>query len=313
MRGTRAAALACLGAWAACSFKSPGPSAGGGNGDSTTPDAGPAEPDAPPLPPCASDATYQNDPTTGRRYKVLAQGANYDTAIDRCATDGAHLAVVDSAAENTFLAGILTTSGGGEAWIGFDDLTVEGMYKWVTGAAGVNLYGGGEPNNVNNEDCTALRTSGQWHDVGCEEQRRPACECDPSYRPPPTPACRTATTGFIERSGRRVFLGPAATWTDAKAACDAMGAHLLVISDVGENTEMDQSINGAHWIGYTDAVQDGAFVWVNGATSTYQRFNNGVPLDDNADCVVLQDGGAWDDIACSDPRPYACECDPLPP
>jgi hypothetical protein len=314
MRGTRAAALACLAAWSACSFRSPG----AGTGGTAEPDAGPADPDAPAAdaPRCMTDATYQQNAVTGHRYKVLSPGTNYDTAIDRCAADGAHLAVVDSAAESTILAGILTAAAGtgSEAWIGFDDLTVEGDFKWVTGAAGYNGFTGGEPNNTNNEDCTGFRADGTWHDFGCESSKRPLCECDPAYRPPPSPACRTMTTGSFERSGRRVFRGPAATWAAAKAACEAMGAHLLVIGDQGENDEMDQSLTGAFWIGYTDAVQDGAFVWVNGAPSTFHRFSGGtVPLDAADDCAVLQDGGAWDDSECDSAKPYACECDPLPP
>jgi hypothetical protein len=313
MRGIRAAALACLGAWSACSFKSPEAGTGGPGGNAE-PDAGPAT-DAPPPPPCMADASYQLNAVTGHRYKVLPQNANYDTAIDRCAADGAHLAVVDSVDENTFLAGILTTTGGGnEAWIGFDDLTVEGAFKWVTGAAGANLYKNGEPNNNSNEDCTAFRPDGTWHDFGCEGPKRPLCECDPAYRPPPTPACRTMTADSFERSGRRVFRGPAATWANAKAACEAIGAHLLVIGDVGENAEMTQELSGVYWIGYTDAVQDGAFVWVNGSPSTYHRFPGGtVPSDTEDDCAALQDDGVWDDSECDSTNPYACECDPLPP
>jgi len=56
MRGTRAAALACLGAWSACSFRSPD---AGPAGDAA-PDAGPADPDAPAAdaPRCMTETTY---------------------------------------------------------------------------------------------------------------------------------------------------------------------------------------------------------------------------------------------------------------
>jgi Lectin C-type domain len=313
MRGIRAAALACLGVWSACSFRSPDASSDGdGNAE---PDAA-ASPDVPDAdaPRCLTDASYQDNAATGHRYKVLGQSVNYDAAIDQCAADGAHLAVVNDTAENTALTTLLTATGGGnEAWIGFDDLTIEGIYKWVTGAAGMNLYAGVEPNNDNNEDCTALRLDGKWHDNGCEGSRRPLCECDPMYRPPPTPACRSMTAGSFERSGRRVFRGPAATWDAAKAACEAMGAHLVVIGDLAKNEEMDQSLAGPHWIGYTDAEADGQFVWVNGSPATFQRFIGGVPQNADEDCVVLQDTGSWDDNGCTATFPYACECDPLPP
>jgi Lectin C-type domain len=310
MRGAWIAAAVSI-ACSACRFDLPSATRDGPAKDSP----GNGSADAPAVAPrCMTDASYQANSATGHRYKVLSQSVNYDTAIDQCAADGAHLAVVNDTAENTALTSILTATGGGnEGWIGFDDITVEGVFKWVTGVAGVNLYSGVEPNNDNNEDCTAMRPDGTWHDVGCESATRPLCECDPTYRPPPTPACRGMTAGSFERSGRRVFRGPAATWDAAKAACEAMGAHLLVIGDLAENEEMDQSLTGPHWTGYTDAEADGQFVWVNGSPATFQRFIGGVPQNATEDCVVLQDTGSWDDNGCTATFPYACECDPLPP
>ncbi len=308
MRGIRAAAsIACLGAWAGCSFESPRLPA-------STDDAPPADPDAPPdapyVPACMADATYTANPLTGRRYKIHAQNVNYDAAIDRCAADGAHLAVVDDLVENTYLSDLLAN----DAWIGFDDLTEEGAYKWITGAPGYDGFRNPEPNNDSNEDCAVLRTNGNWHDFGCEAGLHAICECDPSFRPPPTPACRTATSGFFERSGRRVFPGPAATFVAAKAACEAMGAHLLVIGDADENTEMDQMLPLAHWLGYTDLASEGTFRWVNTAPSPYVNWVGGtVPQEDDIDCAVLQDGGLWSNVDCATTNPYACECDPAPP
>ncbi|HWO19659.1 MAG TPA: C-type lectin domain-containing protein [Kofleriaceae bacterium] len=316
MRGIRAAVFACLGAWSACSFRSPN-NGGGDDGD----DSGSASIDAPSIdapaadaPRCVLDGTYKLNAVTGHRYKVLTATVNYDTAIDLCTADGAHLAVVNDAAENTALMGILTAAGGGDAWLGFDDLTVEGVFKWVTGATGANLFIVPEPNNTSNEDCTAFRIDGTWHDQGCEDDKRPLCECDPMYRPPPTPTCRSLTANSFERSGRRVFRGPAATWADANAACKAMGAHLVVIGDVAKNDEMAQVLTGANWIGYTDAVTEGQFAWVNESPATYNRWPGGtVPANDGEDCAVIQDDGAWADVDCATTNAYACECDPLPP
>lgn len=307
-----AASLACLGAWAGCSFKSP--RAGGTDTPEDAAPGGPGEPDAGPAPLCMTEETYVPNPATGRRYRIGPSNINYDAAIDFCAASGAHLAVVDDAAENTYLT---TLFSGGEGWIGFDDLTEEGTFQWVTGSTSAfRGFRAPDPNNTNNEDCVGLRDDTSWHDAGCEDARRPLCECDPAYRPPKTPLCRTMTASSFEASGRRVFRSTAnAKWADAKAACEAMGAHLLVIGDLFENAEMDAQLTNAHWIGYSDTAQEGTFLWANGAMSTYKNWGNGggVPREDDEDCAVLQDGGLWEDVECDDSNPYACECDPLPP
>jgi hypothetical protein len=265
-------------------------------------------------PACMTDPTYTLDPVTGHRYKIPTQISTYDGSIDLCATDGAHLAVVNDLAENQFLVDLAGDNG--ERWIGLDDLTTEGTMEWVTGAAFTfDRFASGEPNNNNNEDCVAMRPSGVWNDLDCQELRLLLCECDPKYQAPPTPACRkTAPPGWFETSGRRMFTGPATTWAQARDACQALGAHLLVIGDTAENVEIDLQLNTAHWIGYTDAVQEGTFRWVNNAPSMYSNWPGGtVPTNNSSDCVVAQDGGTWGDVDCDELRPYVCECDPLPP
>src|SRR5262245_36144369 len=119
-------------AWLGCGFQPPRglrPDAGE--------DAPPASPDAPP-PDGPEPAKCMTDPSYGshgaHRYKLLGQMMDYDTAIDACAADGAHLAVIESDEENAYLQTLIAD----DAWIGLDDLTVEalfvgGNFTWVTG------------------------------------------------------------------------------------------------------------------------------------------------------------------------------------
>jgi hypothetical protein len=108
-----------------------------------------------------------------------------------------------------------------------------------------------------------------------------------------------------------MFTGPAMTWAQARDACKALGAHLLVIGESAENLEVDQQLSDAYWIGYTDQQMEGMFRWVNNAPPGY--WPGTAPLNDTEDCVVFQNGAAWDDVNCDELRMYACECDPLPP
>jgi hypothetical protein len=159
-----------------------------------------------------------------------------------------------------------------------------------------------------------MRDDGLWNDTGCEDSLRVLCECAPAYQPPPTPICRTATIGYATRDGRRYFQrSMPRTWQDAEDDCKSIGAHLVVISDVDENAAMDGLLFMPHWIGYTDAMTESQFQWVDGSPSTYHRFAGEVPANPDQDCAVLQDGGAWADQPCDATYRYACECDPAPP
>lgn len=311
-----AAAAASL-AWLGCRFDAPtGETPGNGTDAGSAIDGPPGVSDEPPR--CLMDSAYVANNATGRRYKLYPATTllDYDAAIDLCAADGAQLAVIETEEENTYLRGVLNN--GGNAWIGFDDLTVEGTFKWVTGVTGsYSGYSGGEPNDgmTNGEDCAMLKNDGKWDDNDCGGNKRVLCECDAAHVPPPTPMCR-GMAGATTREGRKYF--PRITpknWLEAQADCRSIGAHLAVIGDLKENTDLDGAFAGAYWIGLSDAATEGQFVAINGApATTFNRFPTGVPLNDLEDCVVLQEGGLWDDLACDAVLlPYICECDPLPP
>jgi hypothetical protein len=246
----------------------------------------------------------------GRRYRVTP-GTDYDSAFELCAADGAHLAVIDTQEENDHLRML-----GQDLWIGFDDLTVEGTFLWVTGSqSAFEQFMGAEPNNaMMREDCATLRADGTWNDTDCDQNHAAICECDPLYQAPPRRACRDEQP-FADLLGRRYLLRAAATWPDAAATCEAIGAHLPAISDATENTNVAGLLAEAMWIGYSDAAVEGTFTWVNGAPVGFDAFG-GTPLNDAArNCVGIVEAATdpWDVSICTTPRPYACECDPLPP
>lgn len=298
-------AIAASLTWLGCRFSGPDVTSDGPAAPDTS--AVDAAPDAY-LPACLTDASYSNN--GAHRYKVYpAPNVDYDTATDRCAADGAHLVVVDSMVEHDYLRTLINT----DAWIGLDDLTVEASFQWVTGATSTFRRSTGmEPNNAGGEDCTYMRDDGTWNDTGCEDEKRVLCECDPMYRPPPTPPCRKAPTGFQTGNGRRYFprVMPR-TWAGAEADCQTLGAHLITINDLDENTDLDGRFLTPHWIGYTDAATEGQFTWSDGSPSTFHRFV--APSNDVVDCAVLLDGGTWVERACDATLPYACECDPAAP
>jgi Lectin C-type domain len=79
-------------------------------------------------------------------------------------------------------------------------------------------------------------------------------------------------------------------WDQAKAAassltcCGAPG-HLLVVGDAAERDFVQATFNVAGqfgWIGLTDAVREGTYVWTDGTTLATSLFTP-VPFDGNAD------------------------------
>ena len=310
MRGlcTTATAIACLGA-ASCTFRILSDSP-----DDAPPASVDADPgiDSPPMQACLTDSSYVTTASTDHRYKYISQDIDYDTAIDRCAADGAHLAVIDSIDENTYVRGL----GGGDLWIGFNDLAQENTFRWLTRASSsFTRWSGGEPNDSGVEDCTYLPPNAMWNDTSCGDLKRAVCECDPAYHPPATPACRTATTGFTLRHGRRFFVRTAPkTWAEAQADCEAIGAYLMVVVDDEENTDLNNLLAGPAWLGLSDSAAEGTFRWVNGSPSPYHRWpGSTVPQTEALDCAFLQDSGSWLNVSCDATAIYACECDPAPP
>ncbi len=104
--------------------------------------------------------TYLGD-FGGHRYFRSNFIKNWPGARDTALGLGAHLATINSEAENNFLSGA-------EGWIGFNDLAVEGTFAWVTGepVTYTNWFPG-EPNNSGNEDYVLKNFYGttKWVDL----------------------------------------------------------------------------------------------------------------------------------------------------
>lgn len=94
-----------------------------------------------------------------------------------------------------------------------------------------------------------------------------------------------------------------AFWTDAKAACEAMGGHLVTVTTSAENTFI-YNLWPSGWIGLTDEVTEGVWKWVTGEAYSYTSWNPGEPNNSgNEDYVQFVGGGKWNDL----PNGYALQ------
>jgi hypothetical protein len=137
--------------------------------------------------------------------------------------------------------------------------------------------------------------------------------------PSPTASC-PASYELIHGTSR-YRLGTAATWTAAQEACEADGGHLVVIDDSAENAfVIGLQPTGDLWIGMSDHLAEGTFVWVSGAPlsaghQSWQVVPAPQPNDGGGseDCGELNVTGVWNDNTCDAVQNYVCECDGITP
>lgn len=96
------------------------------------------------------------------------------------------------------------------------------------------------------------------------------------------------------------------TWTNAKAACENMGGHLVTITSAAENTFVFNTWPSG-WIGFTDEAVEGQWKWVTNETVTYTNWNGGEPNNaGNEDYAQFVSGGRWNDLPNTS-LPYVLE------
>ena len=98
-----------------------------------------------------------------------------------CVVFGGHLAAITSGAEQEFVTNIIKAEGE-QAWIGLNDIAVEGDYQWTNGDKYLfQNWGVGEPNDAGQhaKNCVVVLTdtgSFHWNDYGCNAQHKFICE-----------------------------------------------------------------------------------------------------------------------------------------
>jgi hypothetical protein len=144
-------------------------------------------------------------------------------------------------------------------------------------------------------------------DPGAPDAPPPPIDGLPDASAPDAASCPSGYTERVPGSCYR-FDDTPRTWQDAEADCETAGAHLAVV----DSSEEDTYVTGNRWIGFTEIVTPGTFVWVTGATITHTGWASGEPgAVGGASCVESRSDG-WHDDNCPELKPYACEHDGTP-
>ncbi|XP_037548825.1 CD209 antigen-like protein D [Nematolebias whitei] len=118
-------------------------------------------------------------------YLIPKLTRNWHGSQDYCQTQGAHLAIILTAEEQTFLWNLLPRGHWNSYWFGITDGETEDVWKWIDGSP---LVGGfwepNEPNNHINEDCGYIVktevlervATKSWYDAPCSMYLPFICE-----------------------------------------------------------------------------------------------------------------------------------------
>ena len=132
----------------------------------------------------------------------------------------------------------------------------------------------------------------------------------------PDATCTCAKNGAAEYWFCTTFL----ELDKAEAKCTAVGMHLPKVETADEDTFLyttaTAKLLGEYYLGATDVAVPDTWVWLaggqfwqglaDGTVTGYAHWNVAEP-NASGDCVVVQNGGAWDDRGCDDERKYICE------
>lgn len=97
------------------------------------------------------------------------------------------------------------------------------------------------------------------------------------------------------------------TGPQAQAYAQTFGANLISVQSAAENADLVQALSNQGyasnviWIGYSDAVTEGSYVWYDGAPLSYSNWAPGEPNDAGGveDCTQIYPDGSWNDLNCA--------------
>jgi hypothetical protein len=115
------------------------------------------------------------------------------------------------------------------------------------------------------------------------------------------------------------FLTPR-SWANARTTCQNLGYYLVTVNDYDEEVFLGSTQSaqggGGWWLGHNDTVTEGAWTWVNGASS-FKNWAAGEPSNSkaNEDCAMDNwlEEGTWNDATCTDLKRFICERNSGPP
>ncbi|XP_068596910.1 CD209 antigen-like [Brachionichthys hirsutus] len=127
---------------------------------------------------------------------------------------------------------------------------------------------------------------------------------------------RLCQTGWIKFNAGCYFVSTEKkNWTLSRQDCVANGADLIVVNSRDEQAFINRLVNSSQnaWIGLTDMIDEGHWIWVDGnpVTTTYWQAGQPNSYGGKQDCGELvpasSGDGEWNDDGCFAPQIWICE------
>lgn len=120
-------------------------------------------------------------------------------------------------------------------------------------------------------------------------------------------ACTGGDASMVAPDGSCfVFVSTPITYLQARAACQAMNAHLVYLKTAALDTAAEAFVGTANtWIGANDMAVEGTFVWDDNTPLVFTNWHTGEPSNGGGayqeDCAIIAGARVdkqWDDRPC---------------
>ncbi|RVE60278.1 hypothetical protein OJAV_G00179240 [Oryzias javanicus] len=225
------------------------------------------------------------------QYHVIDEMKSWHEAQEYCRKEHTDLATVISMADMDRLSQDL---GNKKVWIGlYREAGSSRIWQWSHPEVQFNEsqsnWNGGEPNDVEIENCGTVRSSLKWVDLSCNEEKPFIC--------------------YDERNSSHViYAEERRNWTDAQNFC--RNHHTDLISGPEQMRKLNvvetEQLNDLIFIGlFRDTWQ-----WSDGSNSSFRPWNLNYDDERNvSSCTMLNEEGRWSSEDCGDEHPFICHDD----
>jgi len=133
-------------------------------------------------------------------------------------------------------------------------------------------------------------------------------------RPTATPDARVLNP---ENQHLYLFIGDPEDWHSAQDICASRGGYLVTMQSLSENGFVRRLAETESWLGATDEIEEGTWVWVTGESWDYANWDEGEPnnyyAEGGENGLSFSETDTWNDLATNGPHPFTCEWDPVSP
>nr|XP_045606294.1 macrophage mannose receptor 1-like isoform X2 [Procambarus clarkii] len=248
-------------------------------------------------------------------YRPSNVTKSWQEAESTCVSEGAHLASVHDLAEDAFMWVLAQEISVDDAWIGFNNLQDEQVYRWSDGwPAMYSNWDNGQP-NASVSACVRVKSAnGRWSAESCDGVRPFICKFYNGTVPTPDPPLtgRCPDSRWLDLGGGYcyLFIKDLKSWSDANMGCLQEAANLASVHSEDEMkliTMTTKNMQFPLWIGLVQKSH-GDFGWSDGTGFDFTNWQDGQPSSEEEQCTeVSQTSGLWNDGICSNLRYSICK------